>query len=669
MHSLKKTWFRSVLSHQIKSPSFSALCTSAPQNNANVDKETIVIPNRIERGPTDILKALSQTIRRDPLAPHYKYHDDPFTIPVSNAEKRVFALAQESGRKAAQWIRSEHAELFQHKVAEPPIEIFAPKLVFKEDEPVSPELLSKIIANSSVTDAIKTYQKLEKENIEVSDELKQSLLELVCFYNCEDTVPEDLLEERWFTHTKFIAPKHNTWKDGDFAETLFRSFPEPGVEQYASIIQGMLKFNQVERGLSLFEEAKSKGLLLPVDVYNLILGRVNFVKEGFEQRWQMIVEVLGEMNQAQLRPTVKTLNEVLLQLSYMASFREGKKLALKTLSEMRKFGVKPSLASYNHLLYLFCRDRGPKSGLLYSILDDIEGRLASGETFQPEDTRDNQFFFAAMDIARRHLADANCAYRVDKLLHRADHYNFIGDSSRESGYYRNFFFLVLAQEPFETYMELYDRLVPNVYSPEKSVMLETIKAADLAGKVEYFPRLWAEIDMLDHWQQEDTINLFLETINRNLSISSPELIPQLADVVWSVYTKIEEYKADFKDRRTQGQEWTAPTLGHILSVLLADNRLDNAGIIFSRLLKEDLAGVPEFSTVEKYFNVMVEAKNLPRAMTILQYLNDLGFSNLQPLGDKLESNFSLSTGEQIQVKTWVGTSKPKEQTEEEDELI
>jgi hypothetical protein len=68
-------------------------------------------------------------------------------------------------------------------------------------------------------------------------------------------------------------------------------------------------------------------------------------------------EVLGEMNQAQLRPTVKTLNEVLLQLSYMASFREGKKLALKTLSEMRKFGVKPSLASYNHLLYLFCRDR------------------------------------------------------------------------------------------------------------------------------------------------------------------------------------------------------------------------------------------------------------------------------------------------------------------------
>ncbi|KAI5740266.1 hypothetical protein M8J76_002252 [Diaphorina citri] len=603
MHSLKKTWFRSVLSHQIKSPSFSALCTSAPQNNANVDKETIVIPNRIERGPTDILKALSQTIRRDPLAPHYKYHDDPFTIPVSNAEKRVFALAQESGRKAAQWIRSEHAELFQHKVAEPPIEIFAPKLVFKEDEPVSPELLSKIIANSSVTDAIKTYQKLEKENIEV----------------------------------------------------------KPGVEQYASIIQGMLKFNQVERGLSLFEEAKSKGLLLPVDVYNLILGRVNFVKEGFEQRWQMIVEVLGEMNQAQLRPTVKTLNEVLLQLSYMASFREGKKLALKTLSEMRKFGVKPSLASYNHLLYLFCRDRGPKSGLLYSILDDIEGRLASGETFQPEDTRDNQFFFAAMDIARRHLADANCAYRVDKLLHRADHYNFIGDSSRESGYYRNFFFLVLAQEPFETYMELYDRLVPNVYSPEKSVMLETIKAADLAGKVEYFPRLWAEIDMLDHWQQEDTINLFLETINRNLSISSPELIPQLADVVWSVYTKIEEYKADFKDRRTQGQEWTAPTLGHIL--------LDNAGIIFSRLLKEDLAGVPEFSTVEKYFNVMVEAKNLPRAMTILQYLNDLGFSNLQPLGDKLESNFSLSTGEQIQVKTWVGTSKPKEQTEEEDELI
>lgn len=32
-------------------------------------------------------------------------------------------MSQESGRKAAQWIREEHADLFQHRVADPPIEV------------------------------------------------------------------------------------------------------------------------------------------------------------------------------------------------------------------------------------------------------------------------------------------------------------------------------------------------------------------------------------------------------------------------------------------------------------------------------------------------------------------------------------------------------------------
>lgn len=73
----------------------------------------IIIPNRIHRSPTDILKALSQTVGMDPTAPHYKYHDDPFLIPMSNVGKRTFAMAQESGRKSAKWIRQENAHLFQ----------------------------------------------------------------------------------------------------------------------------------------------------------------------------------------------------------------------------------------------------------------------------------------------------------------------------------------------------------------------------------------------------------------------------------------------------------------------------------------------------------------------------------------------------------------------------
>lgn len=42
--------------------------------------------------------------------------------------KRMFAMSQESGRKAAHWIRQEHADLFQHKVADPPIEVSRSKI-------------------------------------------------------------------------------------------------------------------------------------------------------------------------------------------------------------------------------------------------------------------------------------------------------------------------------------------------------------------------------------------------------------------------------------------------------------------------------------------------------------------------------------------------------------
>lgn len=671
MHSLKKNWLKSVLICQNKT-SAKFLSSVQTEVKPKTVKDEIAIPNKIHRGPTDILKALSQTVKRDPLAPHYKYHDDPYTIPVNNAQKRSYALAQESGRKAAQWIKATHANLFQHKVAQPPIEIFSPKLVYNEEEPVSTELLEKFISNTSVTDAIKTFQRLEKENIEVTDELKQSVLELVCYFNCEDSVPEDLLEERWYTQPQYSTPKYNSWKDNDFAETLFRSYTNPGVQQYASIIQGMLKHNQVEKAFALHGEAKEKGLVMPVDTFNLMLARVHFLRDGFEQRWQLICEILAEMNQARIKPNLGTLNEILRQLGLMATYRDSKKFALRILGEMKKFGVKPSLSSYNELLYLFSRDRGPRSGILYSVLDELEARLQSGEDIQVQDAKDNWFFSGAMEISRRHLDDVNCAYRVDKILHHSNLYNFIGDSTKESTYYRHFFFLVLSKEPFDKFMELYDRLVPNVYTPEKSVMQELITTANVSASVEYFPRIWSELVMLDFWQMEDILASYLEAISNNLNIYSAELVKQIADVAWSAFSKVEELNETSTDRRTKSRsiEWTGVTLGHLINVLLADKRLDNVHVVFLKLMKENFAGIPELNTLTMYLDAVIEEKNLPLVMSILEYISELGFENIQTLGAKIDSNFTLTAAEKTKILTLVsGKRKDRNYYDNADEEI
>lgn len=90
-------------------------CVRAIKTTANTasNSERIVLPKRISRSPTDILYALSCTVGRDPTAPHYKYHDDPFLIPYSEQEKETFALAQEAGKKAARSIKQEWPQLFE----------------------------------------------------------------------------------------------------------------------------------------------------------------------------------------------------------------------------------------------------------------------------------------------------------------------------------------------------------------------------------------------------------------------------------------------------------------------------------------------------------------------------------------------------------------------------
>lgn len=103
---------------------------------------------------------MASTIKRDPTAAHFKFHDDPFLIPVSNNAKRSYALAQEAGRKAAKWIKEEHADLFQHRNAEPFIQAFAPAQKLAESTPMSEELLLKYIASSQVNNAVFVYEKL-----------------------------------------------------------------------------------------------------------------------------------------------------------------------------------------------------------------------------------------------------------------------------------------------------------------------------------------------------------------------------------------------------------------------------------------------------------------------------------------------------------------------------
>lgn len=176
-------------------------------------EEKIVIPTEIPRGPTDILRALESTLGRDPTAAHYKYHDDPYLIPMSNVGKRTFAMAREAGRKAAFWVREQNPHLFNHNEADPVIEKFLPRVVYNDQSDVTEEDLKKVIEDVQVSDAIFIYNLLKKKGLSISKETEQSLLEFLCYLNSEDTLQEDLIEERWFRQSSRGKERNRkTWK-------------------------------------------------------------------------------------------------------------------------------------------------------------------------------------------------------------------------------------------------------------------------------------------------------------------------------------------------------------------------------------------------------------------------------------------------------------------------
>lgn len=69
---------------------------------------------------------------------------------MSNYRKRAYALSAEAGRKAAAWIRNEHAELFTTRQWDPPekkktpyynadpfIDAFTPKPIYNDESKVN----------------------------------------------------------------------------------------------------------------------------------------------------------------------------------------------------------------------------------------------------------------------------------------------------------------------------------------------------------------------------------------------------------------------------------------------------------------------------------------------------------------------------------------------------
>lgn len=612
-----------------------------------VNSEEIVIPNRIPRSPTDILKALASTVSRDISGPHYKYHDDPFLTPASNMIKRTFSLSKEAGRKAARWIRDENAELFTHRPEDPFIEAFYPRLKYTEESSVSEKTLQELIQKCLVSDAITVYQICRSKSIELSDEVCQELLELISYYNCEDPLDQDWVEERWYRQG--VMGIRKTWKDDGLAEELFTSLSNKGSAAYCAVIRGMAQYYQVDRAWQLYQECKEKDIPLDADTYNSLIRVASFLRDAFDLRWKLVTELLSAMGEAGVNPNLGTLNSTLEALSQVAGWRQARHLSLQVIAEFNSIGIHPSLASYYYLLVIHCRERGPISHILIDILDHIEGK-----EFKIEDIKDTFFFVTAMDVSRNHIQSLEVAQRVDNLLHTGSNYSVIGDSYKESIYYRHYFALACSVQTVDNFMELYNDLVPHVYIPEPGVMEEVLKSVNIHESLEYLPQIWSDMIVFEHTSRERLLMIVLSAMTKHQpNEKNLQLTQQLATIAWDVWTRVQEQEENRRNKVT----WTGQMLGDLLTTLVQCWEYDKALKVMkeANINAHTILGSIPVASLQTFLKVTLEKEDAETAINVVMYALDAGHQETGEMAKLLKSKLNLSAKHEAKLTSALGT--------------
>lgn len=508
-----------------------------------------------------------------------------------------------------------------------------------------------MVRDSNVNDGILVYGLLNKNGIEIPSELRHAFLELLCFYNCDEPLDEEWIEERWFKQSQRIKERPRmTWKNSDVAEQCFHKIDPKEPRTYSCIIRGMCKYYQVEKANAIFNDCIANNIQLDVEAYNSIIGIGGMLKESADLLWTFIKNHLTLMKERNIEPNLGTLNACLHTINQMG-VNNAREFALQVLAEFKKIGIEPSLGSYSYILQIFCRDRNQVSHVLIDIMNEIDGK-----EFKIQDIRDIHFFVTAMEICRHHLFSADLAKRVNALLHTGENYNLIGDSYKESNYYRNYFSLLIQTEPLEKFMkEYYFHLVPHVYIPEPSVMEELLRSIEGNAAIEHIPLIWSHMICFEHITRENLLNAIVQIMVQSKPAAEKLTATndEFSRIALDIWTKIEEKN----ELRSKPLVWTGKLLGDLLRLIARSQDIDNASIIFEKLLNDQhkVLGEPDYEALDDYVQLCILKKQPSRAIQCLQYSTEINHHESKNLAKKICREFTLDENHIKKVSFYVGS--------------
>ncbi|XP_025968585.2 small ribosomal subunit protein mS39 [Dromaius novaehollandiae] len=609
--------------------------------NSEVTREEIVLPRRKTWGKLAVLQALASTVNRDPTAAHYMFQDDPFLMPRNTASSRLLSLSKESGRSAAKYIIKEFPQYFDKTIAEPNIPCLMPENLTPQIEGVSEAALKERIHLRRVKASVDLFDQLLQAGNPVSLETTNSLLDLLCFYGDGESAQEKQheqkgdLEEPEGNASEQKSPKRqfqkslnssgSRWRENNNAERIFKIMPERNAHSYCTMIRGMVKHGAPAKAYDMFTDLLNERHKADVHTFNALITAVPYLKEKFAERWVLVKDFLNHMVQQEVQPNVLTFNAVLKTLRRCGGVGRG--VSLSVIKEMNALDIEPSLATYEHLLYIFYRSAELRpSTIITEIIEEVEKK-----SFTPQDPDDANFFATAMQ-ACCDLKDIKLAYRLNKSMEKGDNWKFL-DMDRLNAYWSKFFSLLCMMEQIDVVLKWYKEMTPSLFYPSPRNMFDLLQALDAANHLEAIPSVWGDIKQLGFSRRQD----LLEEL---LSLMSREQHPEETQLAFAKCAEDIKAAHEQSGRDQAPLEWTGSALGHVVMLFSRAGRTQDAWNMMEHFQK--INRIPTDQVMDEFLNCAKQTNCPDEAIKLVKLAASFGLPSTLKLKSRTEQEFELS---------------------------
>uniref|UniRef100_A0A673L2K9 Small ribosomal subunit protein mS39 n=1 Tax=Sinocyclocheilus rhinocerous TaxID=307959 RepID=A0A673L2K9_9TELE len=419
-----------------------------------------------------------------------------------------------------------------------------------------------------------------------------------------------------------------SFRENNNAERIFALLSEPNTHSYSALIRGMVKHGAYSKAFSTYTDLLNNPLKADVNTFNALITAAPEVKEKYNEKWELILDLLKEMAEQKVKPNLLTLNAVLKALRRCGTL--GKSQAFPVISEMKALSIDPSLASYNHLLGIFYKPGAPFLGQT-DILQEVMNEV-SGKSFTPQDPDDAQFFITAVRICLD-TKDIEQAYRVHELLGVGENWRLLGNDLQQNIYYARFFSLLCMMENIDVVLKWYRDLVPSVYYPSSNIMRDLLQALDTDNRLDLIPQIWKDIKQLGHANRQKLVEDLLTLMAREKQ--NQEVQESFAECALDI-----KKMYDTGDRGKVIMSWTATSLSDLISVLLAAQRRQDAWEVL-KLFKTHNR-VPSEELLNKFLTCITESGEVNHAVELVQISAGFCLPETPKLIQRVQQEFQLS---------------------------